>query len=99
MASFIMALIVTHMILATFPPRGVGCLMALIMGLYLEICVHLRERCGSGLPPVLQCTGAVASVTRVQFWPRVRIAAAPVHWSTRAKPFPERCMDSIDPMF
>uniref|UniRef100_A0A2N9H445 WAT1-related protein n=1 Tax=Fagus sylvatica TaxID=28930 RepID=A0A2N9H445_FAGSY len=33
---------------------------------------------GSSLPPVLQCTGAVASVTRVQFWPHVRIAAAPV---------------------
>ena len=31
---------------------------------------------------------AVASMTRVQFWPRVCIAAALVHWSTGAKLLP-----------
>jgi hypothetical protein len=55
MASFIMALIVTQVILATFPPRGVGCLMALIMGLYLEICVHLRERCMDSMQILIPC--------------------------------------------
>uniref|UniRef100_A0A2N9EJ56 Sieve element occlusion N-terminal domain-containing protein n=1 Tax=Fagus sylvatica TaxID=28930 RepID=A0A2N9EJ56_FAGSY len=51
----------------------------------IQLC---KQQIGSGLPPVLQCTGAVASVTCVQFWPRVRIATTPLHWSTGAKPFP-----------
>ena len=40
------------------------------------------------LCPVLQCTGRIAIVTRVQKWTRVTIGAALVHWSTRHQPHP-----------
>jgi hypothetical protein len=37
---------------------------------------------------MLQCTGPVAILTRVQFWSRVRILTGPVHWSTGPNPYP-----------
>uniref|UniRef100_A0A2N9I806 Uncharacterized protein n=1 Tax=Fagus sylvatica TaxID=28930 RepID=A0A2N9I806_FAGSY len=39
----------------------------------------------------LQCIRAAAIVTRVQFWPCVHIAMAPVLQCTGAKPFPSSC--------